>query len=428
MDAPNASVPSDGETVGAKYNFIAKYIPGQTEIVPLGKGSGSEWNHIPGIDREWNAVLKDKNAKGNVGILYKNVGSVSGQIVDVKIVVTDFVGDNSGISFRNDKIGLDTLGSVGISWKYLKHNTDVPIEVNGYMTFNDIDAGQGLLFAEDFSKKIDHVYVPTAESRLGYGSFTNGRASYFDNNGILSEETDPRNQFTAVYSDTSSMNFGWIAGDYFNQIDKVEHMSFTDNLKVSDVQKIFGSNHQNGGSYFGYTSKKPLRTETIPPVKFVSDDDQKFVNENTLKAQSDPFNYNIQAQVPEEWAQFYYKSYVITDDLIPELKLNSIKVTDETGKNSTGMFTNSTKGNHIELSATDVSLKSANFYNHTYTVHTDVQLRSGQNFHNYVDEKTGVTTFKNTATLIIDGKKASSNTVQTHVNKIGSSIDKWIVE
>ncbi|XRJ98401.1 isopeptide-forming domain-containing fimbrial protein (plasmid) [Latilactobacillus sakei] len=438
LEAPNTSVPKEGETVDGKYSFIAQFIKGKTTLKAYAP-SGIKWGYHddPSADPNYgltNAILRlssvPDSAKGKVGVVYQNVGNYNGKTVDLKIALTDWVKRSSNGNyavFTRDMIAhTSQADAIQMKWTYIDHETGKSIKVNGFYTFNDIDTGQGFSFSKSFSQHIDHIYVPIKNSPLLYDN-SNGFQSYYSPLDLKTDPLDDEGMLTLLYSGTDSMDLTWAGGQKVK--DYAGKLATTDNLDISQKPTALTENYNSqyiGGDFFQYLAKKPLRTETIPPLKFVSDDDQKMVKDNTLKNQADTFSYDVQFQVPDEWSQFYYKSYALTDELIPELKLNSIKVTDETGKDVTKSFENKTKDNHINMSATNASLKTAAFYNHTYMLHMDVQLRTGQNFHKYVDEKTGVTTFKNTAILTIDGKPASSNTVQTHVNKIKSEIDKWL--
>lgn len=168
LDAPNASVPATGEKVDAKYEFIAKYIENATSVSYFGSGWTTRYaqnktdNTI--FDYPVNAIKPTASQKGNIGVLYTNVGTYQGVTLDLKITILDWEQYTTEQQYINfGKLGIEHWQQgynwVEQKWEFLESGTNNPVKVSGFYTFNDLDWLQYFQFDATTSSKIDKIYA-----------------------------------------------------------------------------------------------------------------------------------------------------------------------------------------------------------------------------------------------------------------------------
>ena len=442
LNNSKVSVPTDGEKANSKYSFIAQVIPGKTKLVPYGNITFTKDSFISDVTGEKMSRIgfpttNNEAQKGKIGVIYQNVGSYNGKQIDLKIVITDWlqrksestgkvIGGNT-ISWRDGDIGLfSSCQATQTKWTYLDHSTGLPVNVTGYMTFNDIDWLQGVGLSNELFNKVDHIYVPSQDTKLSY--LNNGKDDLiYTNDPTNTPDNDEDHMFTMMYS-SSSMDLiftnpmdqtdGGGISSKTHPLTNETSMKTDDSLDVSKVAKTEVTGSGVGGSWFGYIAKKPLPTETLNPEKTVSDNDESEVTADMLDSLKEPVTYDIKHIVPDEFAEFYYGSYSMTDQINSMLKIDSIKVTDETDKDRSSNFISTIDNNLIKYVATSSALKDPNFYNHTYHWTITTHLDLSQDLNKYVEN--GMVTFDNKAEVNIDDDTNTSNTVNTKVKALGS--------
>ncbi|MGL4695249.1 isopeptide-forming domain-containing fimbrial protein [Enterococcus larvae] len=408
LDAPNVSIPGSSEVVSGKYSFIAKFNNGVTKVSTFGEGWSSTKNVWgDGTEEAYFSFRPQAAQKGSNGVIYSNVGSYDGKIVDLKITVKDwtqFSKYQGYISYSKENIshfaqGYDFVDQV---WEFVENGTGNPIKLSGFMTINDIDGGQGVQFSKETSAAIDKIYVSAADNWINYENI-NGEYKFFDSTGTSSENDDLFATFTFLYSDQSSFRFKWC-------VDK--------NLLGWDYETLnFEKDHVGDagyqGAYFGYIAKKPLKTETLSPVKKNSDSDETLVDKNTLVDRNEVQTYTITHQVPDEYEEFYYKQYEFKDTLDPVFEVQQVAITDEKGQDCGSLFELSIEGNVVTYSAKADTLKKPAFYDHYYTTVIQAKIRPDAE----LAFSEGGILLNNTATVTIDGVAKTSNKTVTEVHQ-----------
>lgn len=460
-----ASVPKSGEQVDGKYKFIAK-TTSNTKLAALSKKHLGAYsvNKTEGQD-EYDGLdlsLSSKDAvKGEVGALYTNVGYIDGKPVDLAITVTDWiknidlngstspVDDIPQITFDNDNIAwYSRAADINVLFNYYYHGTSTPANSAGFMTFTDIDYRQGTLFSSNTTNNIKKYYVPNADSIVS-GQKVGDKAALYESQGLGAgwfHADDPEAStstqkpaedatVTMLMDEMNNMGFTWTtsgAGKDANhnfataaEISKLNQLSFTKNTNPTDYTNISDikttvvyptGNYERSGA-FTYSGEKPLQTATVPPTKTVSDNDEKLTDKDTLDKLSEPIIYHVQQTIPMEVEDFYYGSATMTDTIPDLLKIDSVKITDENGKDRTSFFTNQSSGNVLKYTATASAIKSADFYEHTYDWQITTHIDLTKDLTKYVEN--GIISFDNNATFNIDDDSKTSNTVNTKVNALG---------
>lgn len=406
LDAPNVSIPNNSEVISSKYSFIAKYTNGVTKVSTFGTG-WSNTKNIWGDGKEegYFSMRPTADLKGKNGVIYSNVGSYDGKTIDLKITLKDwqqFSKYQGYISYSKEDISHFAQGYEFVDqlWEFIDHATGLPVKVSGFMTINDIDAGQGVQFSKETTNAIDKIYVAATDNWINYENI-NGEYKFFDSTGTGAENEDLFATFTFLYSEQNSFRFKWCVDKTLLGWD-YETLNF-------EKDHIGDTGYQ--GAYFGYIAKKPLKTETLSPVKKNSDSDETLLDKNMLIDRNETQIYTVVHQVPDEYEDFHYKSYKFKDILDPIFEVQKVTIEDETGKDCKELFDLSIADNVVSYTAKEATLKSANFYNHYYT--TVIHAKIGKDI--VLSFSDGMVLLNNTAQVTIDGTAKESNTTVTEI-------------
>ena len=182
--------------------------------------------------------------------------------------------------------------------------------------------------------------------------------------------------------------------------------------------------YSGSGCGIGYVFVSPYNFSLDNPVKRV---DKSVVSEGEV------FNYKITQYVPNNYyadelnfidnVDGKYTSFTLKDELNSNLnKEGNPTITNENGKDVTGLFDITTDGNVITATVKSQNLSKVDFYSHLYTLNIPVSVKSG----------TGIDVEKisNVATTVAVTKKGTetktSNTVDTNFKykeKVDAIID-----
>ena len=417
LKAPKAVVADKGTVISSKYDFIANYND-KTAVKPFGEGWKETEENGNGIFVAYTLRNPSDDVKGKVGMLYENVGFYNGKQIDLKITVLDwdiYNTKNQMISYSRQSMGHAITGysDVKQTWEYIEHDTGKSAtDIKGtFMNFNDIDFLQRITFDKETSNQIETMFV-SQDSWIDYEN-KDGAVRIQDISGEGSQSDDGFAMVTTLFN-TNKITFDW--GADLEKGGEPKDKEFDPNL--------------GGGAYFNFIAKKPARTEPSEPTKTVTDSDEKNQEENTLHDLKEVYSYTLYHNVPEELEDFYYDSYEITDEVIPELEPNikDLKVLTESDEDVTGFFDNQSKDNKVHLVAKPDSLTNADFYGHSYRVEFGTKIREGANLDKYKVDK-GYELL-NSAKVLVNGESKDSNTTKTKIvpeePKKESTIEKFV--
>ena len=384
-------VPTSNSSASNKYAVIAGFS-NKTEVKTFGD---AKWETFKDDDNQpvFNISNPSKDLKGKFGVIYTNIGNYKGKPLDLKITINDWNKYNNPDKRANITYGKDSISHmqsgfnwVDQTWEYIDHETQQPAKVSGsYMTFSDLDALQYIQFDKETTKKIDKLYV--SKDTWVDGQYKDGVLKIGEINNKESTSNDKFAMVTGLFSG-GKMHFKW--GKDNTGVDK--------NL-----------DKKSGTEFFSFDDKKPVKTEILKPAKTVSDLNEKLKQENQLTTLDETVNYEITHTVPNEYQEFFYKSYSITDNVIKDLNVGKeVKIVDENDKDVSSKFENLSKDNHIEFKAKIDELKKSDFYGHTYKVMIPATLKSDVDLSKLTD-KDGFITFDNTANVEKDGKELQTN-------------------
>lgn len=407
---PKVEVPNENSEASNKYAVIANFVKGKTSIKTFGNVN---WQDIVDEDGESliNLVNPPESQKGKIGIVYTNVGSYEGKQLDLKITINDwskYSKHNAAITFERNSIGHLQAGYnwVEQTWQYVDHETGNLANISGsYMTFNDLDAKQFVQFSKQTTNEIDRMYVSN-DTWVDASMHNNGELRIGEIAGKEATRNDRYAMVTALFSG-NTIRFKW-GKDY----------GAPSNTMSWDI----------GNNYFGFSGQKPVKTEVLKPTKLIIQADNKTNTSNEIRSKNEQIRYDIVHTVPSEYIEFFYKSYMIKDDLLSELEIvGTPQIFDESDKNVTEKFINNSTESSINFQAKNETLKDSSFYGHTYHLYFDAKIKDSSNLEESLNQE-GFFLMKNIAYIEKDGKKIKTNEVVTRYKPIKNSINKSIIE
>lgn len=350
----------------------------------------------------------NKQSKDTLTARYPNAYSYEGQSYDVEVVVHDWAlsngssgagtdsdgNDISVMAFRTDYPGVYVakVDSIEMDHNIYEAGTNKLVSTKGYVTFQDIDWGQGVILKGSEWKE---VYAASeAESTLRYQTTTAGYPYYFAKDDTFSSNAgDPDSQISAMFSGSS--------------------------LRMTYTFCRASGNDSEGT--MGLSSEK-LYQGPVEIEKFVSDNDEKMVTSDTLNHSPSPrketFYYTLEVRISPEVKETYYSTFAVRDDIDVGLSVNSdgITVSNEEGTNVTSYFDIAVSASNVlGVVAKSTQLAKASFYGHVYHITVPVNIKDTTNLLDYWDSSKEMAKFDNTFSLTYDVKKIDSNEVHTYV-------------
>ncbi len=375
----------DSQTpIDGNYGFSFKWIDGVTTAVPLNMPNDEGCLSIRKEEMKVNTVcttLSD-SVKGRSGIRYNNVGSYNGTDVDLKVTVTDWTSlnpkeDNESFYALTSNIAfyISRIDNIKLKFQFLKHGTDTPLNIKGYITLDDLDYNQ--YFEFDTSSAIVKQYLAEGNNFITYSN----------------------KRFQSKYEEVNNQGNGKLDGLVMTMF-KGNYMELVFGEKAED-------DHRASGAYFGFTADV-LGRFTLP-------EPSKSVNKKEV-LDTEKFEYTVSQLVPHSAESDYYNSFTFKDTINSYLVAptsNQITVTNELKQNVTSKFNISVSGQTITAEALKTELEKQDFYEHTYTFKFPVYLSPSAPNNLFVDN--GKYQVKNFGNFLRTTKtKATQETSQTN--------------
>ncbi len=423
---------------GTAYNF-SPTMTAETEVrvgggsggsVSLDKvveGSYEEFGELLGNSKEGHIVSKvfDINrCSTDPYAIYTNVGSWfdsksrKSYKVDMKMTVTGalYPGEETNkekftdkmvapyVGFTNFDIGLIASQSddVDVKLDFFYHGTEDKIEdIKGILEFIDIDAQQGVDLGEGIEKVI---LFNTGSSLMQYAP---GLVS--SSKGYVSSQT----MKNLSSNNTNTTVMGLFSGNGVKcrfTLSKCDHLDTGGRARYA-VPGGYGIPVANSLEeaicyyYANSTGFMGIRTDIkmlAPPEELNKsvyqgqiDKDQSAVGDRTLilENREEPVTFILSAGVnmTPDTDSARYKTFVISDDIDPLLKVNGVKVFsskaggtgDQKLDEVSSLFAISCKkkgkqGTEVKVTAEASALSSADFYGRVYYVHINTSVKSDQ--------------------------------------------------
>jgi len=222
------AITDENAKIPAEYNFMPNFDQLDDIIV---NASGSY------LDRTDFFVFDLKNESANsITVIYKNVGSYNGKVIDMKVTVKDwtaFAGSLYNQLYIHKKNGITMRGisDVRLNYSFLDNLTSAAVNVSGFFNFTDIDLQQSIdLFDHN---NVQNYYV------------TKGNELYFKtHNGYIKI-----GEINRTRTDDDDENF-WLTYTYKN---------------VSNFDVRYNQDYDSG-AVFNYTYQAPVVIEETPAM------------------------------------------------------------------------------------------------------------------------------------------------------------------
>ena len=177
------------------------------------------------------------------------------------------------------------------------------------------------------------------------------------------------------------------------------------------------------------TSTTNQVTTTVEgPKKTVSDADETNVTNNTVRSLADDWTYSITQKIAKN-ANEKYTSFALKDSIEQCMKINSVKVKADNGKDVTSWFDVSTVGNEVKATLKNPGSNDEFYKNNSYTMEINVKMDVPENAteeqlkslrdrwkeHGHYTEDQKIVKEYNTAYVEVNGQNVITNKPETEV-------------
>ena len=177
------------------------------------------------------------------------------------------------------------------------------------------------------------------------------------------------------------------------------------------------------------TSTTNQVTTTVEgPKKTVSDADETNVTNNTVRSLADDWTYSITQKIAKN-ANEKYTSFAFKDSIEQCMKINSVKVKADNGKDVTSWFDVSTVGNEVKATLKNQGSNDEFYKNNSYTMEINVKMDVPENAteeqlkslrdrwkeHGHYTEDQKIVKEYNTAYVEVNGQNVITNKPETEV-------------
>lgn len=309
-------------------------------------------------------------AKGNCGCIYRNMFQYKGRWIDVKTTYMDWLCQVKKTAFfcggfANHR--WQSLWYVEMKHEFFLAGTDTPVEVKGYLEYNDIDNSQGILLKPG---EFDGIWVNSGETVIG---FRNIKA-----NTDIVHTTSSIHQISQDMLCIQAMTNDDIPCEgesgYNRQIAAKTCFAYT--FSGDTLHTSLMDDGATGFNVLNNSSKKHVPT-AIPEInspdvsKTVSDEDETDVVSNHVRSWQ-KWTYRVKAIIPQETEQGnMFDGFTITDSIDPALDILDVKV-KRGDMDVSELFDITTYNNKVTAEAINIS--DADLYGHTYILEIEIRV------------------------------------------------------
>lgn len=335
---------------------------------------------------------------GECGCIYRNMFQYRGNWIDVKTTYTNWVYQSKRMAFFAG--GFARCRWKATSWMEMKNEffmagTNTPVEVKGFLIYNDIDNSQGLYFDPD---EIDDIWTNSGGTYLGYKTIP-ANEDYVQN-AVCSYRLSK--EMLSIQSATNDdIDIEGESGYIPSEAAKTD---FAVTFDAGVFHTCLIDNNLQGFNIMGITAEKIIPSsfpgENTPEVtKAVYDNDENNVTENTVRSW-EGWTYRISAVVPVETEPGnFYDAFSLSDQIDPALTIKSIKISRGAEEDVTDKFNVSQDGNLVTVSAEKVD--DEDFYGFEY--HFEIEAGTKKSREEMIRENAldddFITSYENTATV-----------------------------
>ena len=405
------------------YSFTPKFITGVTTTTSYGMTNykvdlNRSDSMIMTSEKYYSARLTSNSQKGNIWVRYNNVGTLNGQIIDLKITLADWSYLQPANLSANDKLGgvsyptilfnktaidvnitsYPAVDSPVYKFTFYRNGTNETISIKSHITFKDIDGGSNGENEEIiFNSGFDSIF----SSKASYIEF---KSNHCINNLPTDTSNINKNAWVTCLSNGNSLSF-----TYRRNKDTVGN-------QYRDITKTASGTTRNFYHFL-------IGSESLAPFEFTNP--LKEENKEKLRGLEE-LTYTISQFIPSESDDYYYTSYVLTDQIATCFDIEAITVSDDTKKDRTSWFdVLQDENNLVCISAKKDTLNNSDFYNNNFYFHITVKKKADKFLTQWYSENKNMFTVPNTANIEISSptasgtrnKKLPTNTVEVVINQ-----------
>ena len=310
--------------------------------------------------------------KGECGCIYRKMFRYRGMDIDVRTTYLDWniqasrtcfiAGGFASYRWRN-------MWRVEMKHEFFKAGTDTPVNVKGFVTYNDLDNSQGMCL--DISE-VDDIWVNSGGTQIGYKKFSKGQEVQ-QNNSITWTATRDMVCIQAMTNEDIPSNAD--ESDYSPELAAETDFSMTFSTDVLHTSLI--DDDTSGLNILRVASVKKIPSafpgdNSACVSKTVSDDNSSEGVSNRVRSWEN-WIYRIRVNVPPETeAGNKYDYFAITDSLNEGLGIEEIKIFCD-GSDAGSKFRITENENRVTAAAVDTG--SSDFYGHEYCLEIKVSMK-----------------------------------------------------
>ncbi len=372
LDPVRENIP-EASMVGPEYSIkLTKKLPDEYFGIPtVQQQDPTTGEMITGV-----FVQRDggDTAKGACGCIYRKMFQYKGQWIDVKTTYMDW-------QCQINKYAFMCGGFANYKWKYLwylemKHefflaDTDIPVQVKGYLEYSDIDNSQGMLLAQG---EYDDIWANSGETVIGYRNIQAGTDMVHLG---VNTHTIPRDMICIQSKTNEDVPEEGTEG-YDRQTAAGTTFAYT--FSGEKLHTALVDDDTGGFNILDNSSRKHVPCvmpgdDNAEAVKSVSDQDETEVLSNSVRSWQQ-WTYRVGAEIPIETEPGNMLSgFTIEDQIDPALDIVGVRVM-RWDEDVSDLFVITEENNLVTASAENIDETS--FYGYMYILEITVRMRENK--------------------------------------------------
>ncbi|MCQ2546501.1 MAG: hypothetical protein MJ161_03005 [Clostridia bacterium] len=362
---------SSGEMVDPEYSIrLSKLSPDEYFGARVSQINDTETGQsIDGI------VLGVDGVKGKCGCIYRRMFQYRDKWIDVKTTYMDWSVYFAKSSFMAGGFAQHRWRSTW--WVEMKHEffisgTNTPVEVKGFLEYEDVDNSQGLYL--DMSE-IEDMWVNSGGTTIGYKNIPGGvqyaqnsRATYVVDRNMLCVQSMTNDDIPLPEeAGYSAVNAARTCFAFTFSGSSLHSCMVDDDIQGFNVMNVSGSKNIPSAVPGGGTDLVAKR---------VSDEDETEVTSNSLR-NTEGWTYKVNAMVPPETEPGnFYDGFSFEDRIDSDLTVGEVRIIRGRDEDVTDLFDIYSENNVVVATALDT--QNRDFYGYEYFMYIDVTLDRGK--------------------------------------------------
>ena len=206
-----------------KDDYDGKIVDHDKAITDKDAKITAEYNFMPNFDKLDDIVVTSngvylerfgyysfdltQESANSIVVIYKNVGTYNGKVVDMKVTVKDWTALPGSVSnrldiYKGNGISMYGISDVRLNYSFIDNVTSAAMNVSGFFNFTDIDLRQSIDLFDN--NNIQNYYV-TKDNQLYFKSH-NGYIRIGEIDGKWTDNFDMDHWLTYTYKNVSNFD------------------------------------------------------------------------------------------------------------------------------------------------------------------------------------------------------------------------------